>query len=235
VDLDVMKTKARVLTYALGENADFHAIHPKLSSIGGYYTFDLKTPDGIISNCRMQYPGLINVENAVAAAALSFLAGATADEIKAGIEEYRGVIRRFDVRYRGDNQIYIDDYAHHPAELKAVILSVKALFPDRKVTGIFQPHLYSRTRDFSEEFAASLDLLDEAVLVPIYPAREEPIKGISSELILEKMTNPNKFLVEKNDVATLLSGQDTEIVITLGAGDIDGIASQIIDVLKSKK
>lgn len=235
VELNVTHTKARTFTYALEGKADFHSIHPKLSSEGGFYTFDLKTPDGIISNCRMYYPGLVNVENAVAAAALSFLAGASADDIKSGIEEYLGVVRRFDIRYKGNNQIYIDDYAHHPAELKAVISSVRALYPNRKITGIFQPHLYSRTRDFAEEFAASLDLLDEVVLLPIYPAREEPIRGVSSKMILEKMSSPKRFMAEKSTVAELLAGHPTDVVITLGAGDIDGIAGQIIDVLKNKK
>ncbi len=118
----------------------------------------------------------MNVENAVAAAALAFFAGASANEIKSGLNEYLGVARRFDIRYKGENQIYIDDYAHHPAELKAVISSLKELYPNRKITGIFQPHLYSRTRDFAGEFAKSLDMLDEAILVPLYPAREKPIE-----------------------------------------------------------
>jgi UDP-N-acetylmuramate--alanine ligase len=174
------------------------------------------------------------VENAVAASALAFLAGASADEIKSGLENYQGVLRRFDVKFKSEKQIYIDDYAHHPAELKAVISSVKALYPNRKVTGIFQPHLYSRTRDFAGEFAASLDLLDETLLVPVYPAREEPIKGVSSELIFEKMKNENKFLVEKSEVPELLRNRETDVVLTMGAGDIDGIGGQIIEVLKNK-
>jgi UDP-N-acetylmuramate--alanine ligase len=234
VDLNVQKTKAQVFTYALTEEADFCALHPELSREGGYYTFDLKTPEGIISNCRMYYPGWINIENAVAASALAYLAGATADEIKSGIEEYKGVIRRFDIRYRSENHIYIDDYAHHPAELKAVITSVKSLYPSRKVTGIFQPHLYSRTRDFADEFAESLDLLDETVLVPIYPAREEPIAGVSSGMIFERMKNPQKFLAEKEEVAGLLRDHPAEVVITLGAGDIENLSDEIIDVLKNK-
>jgi UDP-N-acetylmuramate--alanine ligase len=163
------------------------------------------------------------------------LAGASADEIKNGLDNYQGVQRRFDVKFKTDKQVYIDDYAHHPAELKAVISSVKALYPNRKVTGIFQPHLYSRTRDFASEFAASLDLLDEPVLVPIYPAREKPIPGITSETIFEKMQNENKHLVEKDDVAKLLENSETEIVLTMGAGNIDGIGNEIIDVLKQKE
>lgn len=233
--LDTSKTKAKVYTYALQGEADFHTVNLQLNGEGGYYTFDLKTPDGIIANCRLNYPGLVNVENAVGASALAFLAGASANDIKLGIENYQGVLRRFDIRYRGKNQVYIDDYAHHPAELEAVISSVKALYPNRKVTGIFQPHLYSRTRDFAEGFAASLDLLDEAVLVPLYPAREEPMAGVSSELIFNKMSCKSKHLVEKKAVAELLKTQKTEVVMTMGAGDIDGIAGDIIDVLKAKE
>jgi UDP-N-acetylmuramate--alanine ligase len=234
VDLDTSKTQADVFSYSLTEKADFNTINLHLNNEGGYYCFDLKTPDGIIAHCRLNYPGLINVENAVAAASLAFLAGAAADDIKSGLEEYQGVLRRFDVKFKSERQIYIDDYAHHPAELKAVIRSVRALYPNRKVTGIFQPHLYSRTRDFASEFSASLDLLDEAVLAPIYPAREEPIKGVSSELIFEKMKNENKFLVEKSEVPELLRNRETDVVLTMGAGDIDGIGKQIIEVLKNK-
>jgi UDP-N-acetylmuramate--alanine ligase len=234
VKLDLQKTSAQVFTYALREKAGFYAINLHLASEGGNYNFDLQTPDGIIANCRLNYPGLVNVENAVAASALAFLAGASADEIKAGLETYQGVLRRFDVRFKSETQIYIDDYAHHPAELEAMITSVKALYPARKITGIFQPHLYSRTRDFADEFAASLDLLDEAVLVPLYPAREEPIAGVTSQLIFDKMHGDNKFLTEKNRVPELLKERHTEVVITMGAGDIDQIAGQIIEVLKSK-
>jgi UDP-N-acetylmuramate--alanine ligase len=234
VDLDLSKTQAEVFSYALKEKADFNTINLHLSSAGGYYSFDLKTPDGIIAHCKLNYPGQVNVENAVAASALAFLAGASADEIKLGLENYQGVLRRFEVKFKNEKHIYIDDYAHHPAELNAVISSVKALYPNWKLTGIFQPHLFSRTRDFATEFAASLDLLDEAVLVPLYPAREEPIKGVSSELIFEKMKNENKFLAEKSEVPELLRNRETDVVLTMGAGDIDGIGGQIIEVLKNK-
>lgn len=234
VALDTSKTQAEVFSYALTEQADFSSINLRLNNEGGHYCFDLKTPDGIIAHCKLNYPGLVNVENAVAASALAYLAGASADKIKEGLEDYQGVVRRFDVKFKNEKQIYIDDYAHHPAELAAVISSVKALYPNRKVTGIFQPHLYSRTRDFADEFAASLDLLDEIILVPVYPAREEPLKGVSSELIFEKMENENKFLVEKTEVTELLKNRETNVVLTMGAGDIDGIGNQIIDVLKNK-
>jgi UDP-N-acetylmuramate--alanine ligase len=235
VELNKEKTKAEIFTYALKEEADFSTVNLHLDTLESCYRFDLKTPDGIIANCKMNYPGLVNVENAVGAAALAFLAGVSANIIKAGIEKYAGVQRRFDVRFRSENMVFIDDYAHHPKELEAVISSVQALYPNRKVTGIFQPHLFTRTRDFAAEFAASLDLLDEAVVLPIYPAREEPIKGISSETIFEKMKLQNKHLLSREETLELLKNTETEVILTMGAGDIDRMAERIIEVLKSKK
>jgi UDP-N-acetylmuramate--alanine ligase len=234
VSLNIEKTKAAVFTYSLKEDADFNTLNLKLQSEGGCYTFDLKTPGGIIENCRLNYPGIINVENAVGASALAYLAGVSADEIRLGLENYLGVIRRFDIRFRSNTQVYIDDYAHHPAELEAVITSVKELFPGKRTLGIFQPHLYSRTRDFADEFAASLDLLDETVMVPLYPAREEPIPGVSSEMIYNKLKGENNFYLEKDQVPDLLGKRFTEVVLTMGAGDIDGLAERIIKVLKEK-
>ena len=234
VEPDMQNIDAQVYSYSLKETADFYTINLRLNSEDGNYQFDLKTPAGILAGCQLNYPGIVNVENAVAAASLAYFAGATADEIKSGLSDYQGVVRRFDVRYKSENQIYIDDYAHHPAELKAVISSLKELYPERKITGIFQPHLYSRTRDFAGEFAQSLDLLDEAILVPLYPAREEPIAGISSEIILNQMKNPNRYLMEKNEAPEWLKNNETSVVITMGAGNIDSIAGQIVDVLKNK-
>jgi len=234
LSLDGQHTEAEIYTYSLSLYADFQPLNLKLNTNNNCYDFDLKTPEGIIHNCRLSYPGLLNVENGVAAAALSFLAGASEEEIRNGLADYKGVARRFDIRFKSESQIYIDDYAHHPEELRAVISSVKALFPGRKITGIFQPHLYSRTRDFSAEFAESLDLLDEAVLVPLYPAREEPIEDISSETIFAKMKLKNKFMSDKNEVPVLLKNHPTNVVMTMGAGDIDSISEQIIEVLKNK-
>lgn len=228
------KTSVEIFSYSLQDEADFTTVNLELVTEDGFYRFGLKTPEGVIANCKMNYPGLVNVENAVGASALAYLAGASADEIKAGLEDYLGVIRRFDVRFKSGSQIYIDDYAHHPEELKAVINSVKALYPGKKITGIFQPHLYSRTRDFADEFAASLDLLGEAILIPLYPAREEPIQGVSSEIIFNQMKLENKHLATKNETLELLKNNSTEIVLTMGAGDIDGIAKNIIEVLKNK-
>ncbi|HKJ78185.1 MAG TPA: cyanophycin synthetase, partial [Prolixibacteraceae bacterium] len=232
LQIDPAITKAEIFSYSLLLDADFQSLNLKLKE--GFYTFDLKTPEGIIPGCQLNYPGLLNVENSVAAAALAFLAGASSEEIKQGLTGYQGVVRRFDIRYKDGRHIYIDDYAHHPEELRAVISSVKALYQGRKVTGIFQPHLYSRTRDFSAEFAENLDLLDEVVLVPIYPAREEPIPGISSQTIFDQLKSENKFLVEKEEVTQLLQSHETDVVMTMGAGDIDGIADGIVELLKNK-
>ncbi len=234
VELNVAKTSAKVYSYSIKEDADFCAVNLKLSDSGGYYKFDLKTPTGTIANCKVFYPGLVNVENAVGAASMAYFAGATANEIKAGLEDYRGVARRFDVQFINQKCVYIDDYAHHPEELKAVISSVKALYPNRKVTGIFQPHLYSRTKDFSTEFAASLDLLDSAILIPLYPAREEPMEGVSSEIIFDQMKLKEKYLASKEDALERIRKEDNDIIITMGAGDIDRLVKPIVEILENK-
>ena len=234
VELDKTKTTAQVFTYALNNSeADFTTVNLQLNG-SGFYQFDIKTPAGLIENCKMTYPGLLNVENAIGAASLAFLAGASAGEIRAGLEEYKGVVRRFDIRYKNEKYLYIDDYAHHPEELKATITSVKELYKGKKVLGIFQPHLYSRTRDFAAEFAESLDLLDTAVILPIYPAREEPIRGVTSEIIFRQMKSGDKYLLSKPELQELLQNKDFDIVMTMGAGDIDGQAGNIIEILKGK-
>ena len=233
VELNTSKDPSvEVFSYSIKEHADFCVEDLQLNNEGGFYQFNLKTPEGTITNCKTNYPGLINVENAVGAAALSFLTGASADEIKAGLESYKGVERRFDVRFNNGKCIYIDDYAHHPEELKAVISSVKALYPSRKVTGIFQPHLYSRTKDFYIEFAASLDLLDEAVLIPLYPAREKPVEGVSSELIYNRMHLKNKHLLSMEDTLEFIQKKENDILLTMGAGDIDRMAKDIVEILE---
>ena len=235
IDLNTEKTTAKIYSYSLNKDADFTTENLQLNSDGGFYQFDIKTPNGIIEGCKMNYPGLLNVENAVGAASLAFLAGATPEEIKTGLEDYQGVIRRFDVQFKNEKYIYIDDYAHHPEELKAFISSLKELYKGRKIAGIFQPHLYSRTRDFSAEFAVSLDLLDTAILVPLYPAREEPIRGISSEIIFNQMKMQDKHLLSKPEVLEILKNHDYDIVVTMGAGDIDGMAGDIVEILKNKE
>ena len=182
----------------------------------------------------MLFRSLLNVENAVAAGAAAFLAGAGLSDIRNGLESYIGVKRRFEILYQKGNVVYIDDYAHHPEELKAFISSVRALYPRRHVTGIFQPHLYTRTRDFAEGFAKSLDLLDTALILPIYPAREQPIPGVSAAMLLDKMKMENKFLIGKGELAGFLKSHQPEILLTMGAGDIELLTGEILETLKNE-
>jgi UDP-N-acetylmuramate--alanine ligase len=234
VDLDTSKTAAKIYSYSLKDNTDFKAVNLKLDESTGYYRFDLKTPEGVIANCVMNYPGLVNVENTIGASALAWLAGVSANAIKAGIADYQGVARRFDIQFKSENKTYIDDYAHHPEELKAFIQSVKALYPECEITGIFQPHLYTRTKDFASEFAVSLDLLDKAILLPLYPAREKPIPGVSSEIIFNKMKLKDKQLLEKEACLEQVKTNDSEVLLTMGAGDIDRMVKPIVETLKTK-
>ena len=216
-------------SYSITEDADFSASNIFVKD--GSYHFDLKTPFGSIKELCLSYPGLMNVENAVAACGLALLNGVTAEEIREALSHYKGVERRFDFRYQSKKTIYIDDYAHHPRELEATIKSVRDLFPGKKITGIFQPHLFTRTRDFAPEFAQSLDLLDEALLMEIYPAREEPINGVDTGIILDQMKLGNRVRCNKNDFPQILDHYNPEILLTLGAGDIDRLADPIVEYL----
>ncbi len=172
-------------TYTLKSGGDFYADNISLNK--GTYTFDVITPAVKITNLTLQHPGIINVENAVAATAVSYFLGVDEGTIRKGLSAFTGIARRFDYRINEEELVYIDDYAHHPKEITAVIESVRMLYPEKKITGIFQPHLYSRTRDFADEFAESLDMLDELILLDIYPARELPIKGITSRTIFDRV------------------------------------------------
>ena len=223
----------RYYSYTIIGDADFAARN--ISVKEGSYHFDLKTPFGEIKDLRLCYPGLLNVENAVAACAAALLNGVKEEEIIKALPEFKGVVRRFDIRYSGKKTIYIDDYAHHPRELEATIRSVRDFYPGKKITGIFQPHLFTRTRDFAEGFAKSLDLLDEALLMEIYPAREEPIEGVDAGLILKYMKLENKVRCNRDDFPSILENYDPEILITLGAGDIDRLAEPIVEYLKGKE
>jgi len=223
--------KVQKLTYALQAEADYCAGKIRLDK--ETYRFDLVTPGGIIPDMILNYPGLVNVENAVAASALALESGVTPEEVKKGLALYKGVSRRFDIRFRDENRVFIDDYAHHPKELEAFIQSVRKLYKGKKVTGIFQPHLFSRTRDLAEGFARSLDMLDTAVLIPIYPAREKPVEGITSGLIIRKMKNKNILSLEKDEVIPWAMNTDWEILLTLGAGNIDQIADKLTKELEA--
>ena len=220
-------------SYSITKEADFQAF--SIHIIDGAYHFDLKTPFGVIKDLSLTYPGLMNVENAVAACAMALLSGVTEDELRASLPEYRGVVRRFDIRFKGKKTIYIDDYAHHPRELEATIKSVRDLYPGKKITGIFQPHLFTRTRDFDKDFAAALDLLDEALVMEIYPARELPIEGVDSDIILNKMKLSNRIRCQKSDFPAILDNYDLEILMTLGAGDIDRLIDPIVSYLIKKE
>lgn len=228
------KCPASVKRYSYSLNSgDFHADNLRIGN--GTLFFDFVHPKGVIKDIELGVPILINVENAIAAAAAALISGAQPHEIKAALLGYQGAKRRFDVRYKTNNRVLIDDYAHHPDEVLASISSIKKLYNKKKITGIFQPHLYSRTRDFADEFANSLSLLDELILLDIYPAREEPIKGVSSQLIFDKVTIDNKTLCSKDEVVDLLRNSHHEVVVTLGAGDIDTLLPEIEELFRENR
>jgi UDP-N-acetylmuramate--alanine ligase len=214
-----------VYTYSIHGNTDFKAENIRIEN--GLYVFDFIGVKGRINNLTLGLPGLLNVENAIGAIALATLSGVHSDEVFNALSRFKGIHRRFDYQIHRDDFIYIDDYAHHPEELKASIYSAKELFKDKKITGIFQPHLYTRTRDFADEFAKSLDLLDEIILLDIYPAREEPIAGVTSEIIYNKINTKNKVLCSKEELLRTLKNKKPEVLMTLGAGDIDELVEPI--------
>jgi len=221
--------RRRTFTYSITEEADFCIENIELKE--GFYQFDLVTPETRIDKLILNYPGLLNVENSVAAAAVSILAGVSPDAVRKALANYSGVKRRFDIHLKNENFVLIDDYAHHPEELRATITSVREIYKDRILTGVFQPHLFSRTRDFAEGFAASLDLLDEVVLLDIYPAREQPIEGVTSEIIFEQIKNKNKILCHKSELKKLASTFKPGVIIMMGAGDIDTLVEPVKEQL----
>ena len=218
-------------TYGLNDKADYQACDIVRES--DYYRFRLKTPEGIIDDLRFIFPGIVNIVNLTAAAALALLCGVTGEEIRKAILLFRGVKRRFDIRVNRPGLVYIDDYAHHPEEIRKFVESVREYYGSRKITGIFQPHLFTRTRDHAEGFARILDNLDEVILLPVYPAREEPIEGVSSELIFNKMRSANRKMLEMNDLPGALDVDNIDILVTIGAGDIDRLVDPIEEKLKS--
>ncbi|MDZ7743824.1 MAG: cyanophycin synthetase [Bacteroidota bacterium] len=179
-------------------------------------------------------PGRHNVENALAAAAVALNLGISESGIKAALESYKGVRRRFEYRIKSNDLVFVDDYAHHPVEIRALVETLRNLYPSRKISGIFQPHLYSRTRDFAEGFAESLSLLDEVILLDIYPAREKPIKGVSAELIFDRITQDNKHLVGREKILDRVRKSDFEVLATIGAGDIDRLVEPIEKILRKR-
>lgn len=218
--------------YAEQQETNFRAENIRIGN--GEIFFDFVTPTEIIKDVQLGVPVKINIENAVAAMAIAWLNNVTPDELKAGVKSFQGAKRRFDFHLKTDKIVLIDDYAHHPEELTASISSVKELYPDRKLTTIFQPHLYSRTKDFYKEFAKALSLSDETILIDIYPAREEPIEGVTSQLILDNMPEMPKKLCNKTTLLDVIKKGDYEVILMAGAGDIELLVEPVKKLLTPK-
>jgi UDP-N-acetylmuramate--alanine ligase len=217
-------TKNQSAEYSLKEG-DFYAQNLRIEN--AEMVFDIVYPNGIIKDCTLLTPGFHNVENALAATAVALEVGLSPEQIKEGICTFGGVKRRFEYHVRSEKVVYIDDYAHHPTEIQAFLSSVKALYPTRKLTVIFQPHLFTRTRDFQEGFAESLSLADDLILLDIYPARELPIEGVTSNIIFQNVTSPTKVLCTKDDVMAIIEEKQPELIVSVGAGDIDTLIPKI--------
>lgn len=234
--LDVDLHHGNAVTYALSRDADYSGWNPRVED--GFFTIDIKTPEKEWSSVALGLPGVHNAENAIACVVLAQFAGLDEETIRLGLKTFKGVKRRFEYHIRNENLVYIDDYAHHPTELKALIDSVQLLYAGKRITGIFQPHLFTRTRDFFDGFVEQLSRLDEVVLLPIYPAREEPISGVRSEVLLEKITTSNKKLLSPSEAVALVSSAEAlevsrnpnsegSVILTIGAGDIDRIVEPL--------
>lgn len=238
VDVEVRNSDIECYRYSFNEPTDFYATNLELQPTG-HYKFDIVTPFGVVENCTLGIPGWVNVENAVAAVSLFILAAKAEgkvvdyDALRAALASFSGVKRRFEFYVNTPKAVYMDDYAHHPRELSAAITSVKKMFPDRALTAVFQPHLYTRTRDLYVEFAEALSLADKVVLLPIYPAREESIEGITTEIIAQRITAPWS-IVEREQLAEALKGMNTDVVVTFGAGNIDAYCDAVAEVIKQK-
>ena len=233
IELNLPKNNVKVYRYSYNEPCDFYASNIKLCS-DACYSFDINMPDRKICDCKLGIPGWINVENAVAATALAWTIGFDDTKLKEALATFAGAKRRFDVQINTPKLTYIDDYAHHPEELKAAITSIKNMFADRKVAVIFQPHLYTRTRDFATDFAKSLSLADELILLDIYPARELPIEGITSKIIFDNVSCSQKTLCQKAELMDILNKKPFDVLVTLGAGDIDLFVEPIKEMLIEK-
>jgi UDP-N-acetylmuramate--alanine ligase len=229
----VIPNGIRCFTYGFDPSSDFHAF--EIKHMKDYYRFCIRTPDKTIEDLHFQYPGIVNIENITAASAIALLCGVTEQELRKGIMLFQGVRRRFDIRVNIPDLAYVDDYAHHPEEINACIKSVKEYFGGRKITGIFQPHLFSRTRDHADGFAKILDELDEVILLPIYPARELPIEGVTSELIFNKMKCKNKRMLDKKDIPGELDISKLDVLVTIGAGDIETLVGPIEDRINKER
>lgn len=227
-------TGARIFTYHYEDrDADFHAENIRLDSLG-HYSFDLVHPEGVIRDISPGALGWVNIENSVAAAAVCLGYGIAPEAIKKAIGSFSGVQRRMDVHVNRPGLTYIDDYAHHPQELATAISSIRGIFPGRKITAIFQPHLYTRTRDLAAEFAQALSAVDKLILLDIYPARELPIEGVSSELIFKDVTAAEKLLIRKEELMSVLEKEDLDVLVSFGAGNIDRFIAPITEMLEKR-
>ena len=232
LDISAKDTKAQIRTYAYGDSsADFYA----QPTSNGH--FDLHYPGGVINDCVVGIPGWVNIENGVAASAIALTYGIDPDKIKEALASFSGVKRRFDMQVKYDDLVYLDDYAHHPNEIAAAISSTREKYPDFRYTAIFQPHLYTRTRDFAPEFAEALSKVDRLILLDIYPAREEPIPGVTSDIIFNDVHAPVKIQMHKEDLIGWVKEQKLEgkeLIMTLGAGDIDRLVGPLAETLTEK-
>ena len=229
LDITSKDTAAKVMTYSFGDSeADFWAEPLERGH------FNLHWPGGVIEDCVVGIPGWVNVENATAASAIALTYGIEPAAVKDALASFAGVKRRFDLQVKTDGCVYIDDYAHHPREIAAALSSIRESYPDLKMTAVFQPHLYTRTRDFAPEFAQALSAADKLILLDIYPAREEPIPGVTSEIIFNDVTAPEKVLLKRAELMDYLKDEPVELLVTLGAGDIDRFVGQIGEMLKER-
>lgn len=248
VTIDLSAVKAKIYSYSFNEKSDFYATNIEETG-NGFFKWDLVFPlnivtknekdnstEALLKDCTIGIPGWVNVENAVAASAVSLLNGIDGDELKQALKTYSGVERRLDIHVINPKHAYIDDYAHHPKEISSSIKSMREIFGKRQICGIFQPHLYTRTRDFADDFAKSLSNLDELILLDIYPARELPIEGVTSEIIFNKVTLPdaNKRMIKKENLIDYIKSRDFDVLATFGAGDIDRFIAPITDIINQK-
>ncbi|ARV06474.1 UDP-N-acetylmuramate--L-alanine ligase [Polaribacter sp. SA4-10] len=222
------------LTYAVNEDADYKAFNLKIES--GKYIFDVQTPSAIITNIEFHLPGKHNVMNALAALAMADVYGIPLESIKKSLSTFKGVKRRFSYKIKTENFVLIDDYAHHPTEINAVESSVREMYPDEKILVVFQPHLFSRTRDFIDDFASALSKFDEVLLLDIYPARESPISGVNSEWLFGKIDCKNKKLAKNNNLVKVINNSAAKVVVMLGAGDIGMMVDDVVSkLIKTEK
>ncbi|MCQ2225281.1 MAG: UDP-N-acetylmuramate--L-alanine ligase [Paludibacteraceae bacterium] len=226
-----LQKDVKLYTYSVKEG-DFHAENIRIG--GGEIIFDFVTPERVIRDIELGVPVYVNIENGVAAMTMAYLNGATDEEIRKAMKSFAGVKRRFDFHIKTKDFAFLDDYAHHPQELKSSIESVRALYPGKRLLGVFQPHLFTRTRDFADDFASSLSLLDELVLLEIYPAREKPIEGVNSQMLLDKVTIKDKMLSSKTGLVDCLRQKSFDVLLMVGAGDLDLLIPEVEQMLKSK-